>query len=91
MALQAAQVVVSSTATALNAADSDTVSGTTIVIKNTHATDALVLGDSGVAAGTGFSLAAGATLTLSLGAGDRVYGIRGSTNDITAHVLRIGV
>lgn len=89
MAITAERVVVSTTAVALNT-DSGPVSGGRLVIKNTHATDALVIGDSGVAAGTGFSLAAGATLDVALSAGEQLYAIRGASADITAHVLRLG-
>ncbi|MEU4590003.1 hypothetical protein [Micromonospora aurantiaca (nom. illeg.)] len=89
MAVSAAQVVVSSTATALNT-DTGPVSGGRLIVKNTHATDALVLGDASVAAGTGFALAAGLTLEIRLSAGEQVYAIRGGSADITAHVLRVG-
>jgi hypothetical protein len=89
MAVTAAQVTVSTTAVALNT-DTGNVSGGRLTIKNTHATDTLVLGDATVAAGTGFALAAGATLDLQLPASEQIYGIRGGSNDITAHVLRLG-
>ncbi|MDG4796207.1 hypothetical protein [Micromonospora sp. WMMD1082] len=89
MAVSAAQVVVSSSAVALNV-DTGTVSGGRLVVKNTHATDALVLGDASVTAGAGFALAAGQTLDLKLSAGEQVYAIRGASADITAHVLRLG-
>ena len=90
MALTAERVVVSTTAVALNAAETDSVSGGRLIVKNTHATDVLVLGASTVAAGTGFALAAGATLDSPLGAGEQLYAIRGAAADITAHVLRLG-
>lgn len=90
MAVTAEQVTVSSTAVALNGADTG-VSGATVVVKNTHATDALVLGAADVAAGTGFALVAGATLAVELSAGEQLYAIRGAAADITAHVLRTGM
>lgn len=90
MAVTAERVVVSTTAVALNGADTG-VSGASVTVKNTHATDALVLGDSDVTAATGFSLAAGATVTLELAGGEQVYAIRGAAADITAHVLRTGM
>ena len=62
MAVTAGQVVVSTAAVALNGADTG-VSGAKVTVKNTHATDALVLGASDVTPSTGFALAAGATLT----------------------------
>lgn len=89
MAVTAERVTVSTTAVALNGTDTG-VSGTVVTVKNTHATDALVLGASDVTASTGFSLAAGATLTVELSAGEQLYGIRGAAADITAHVLRSG-
>ena len=82
-------MVVSTTATALNT-DTGPVSGGRLIVKNSHATDALVLGDATVAAGTGFALAAGATLDIRVPAGEQVYAIRGASADITAHVLRLG-
>lgn len=91
MAMTAAQVVVGSTVAFLNSTETDTVSGSTLIVKNTHATDALILGPVSVTAGTGFSLAAGATLTVRLGYGDVLWAIRGGSNDITAHVLRLDV
>lgn len=79
----------STTAVALNT-DTGAVSGGRLVIRNSHATDALVLGDATVAAGTGFGLLAGVTLDLFVPSGEQVYAIRGAANDITAHVLRLG-
>lgn len=90
MAISAAQVVVSSTPAALNPPDTDTVAGGTLVVRNSHASDAVALGGSGVTVETGFQLAAGATVTVHLGSGDRLYGIRGAAADVTVHVLRIG-
>ena len=90
MAVTAERVVVSTTAVALNGADTG-VSGATITVKNTHASDLLVLGASNVTASDGFALAAGATLTLTLSAGEQLYAIRGAAADITAHVLRTGM
>lgn len=90
MAVTAERVTVSTEAVALNPAEAGA-AGATLIVKNSHASDALVLGASDVAAGTGYSLAAGATLTVTLGYGDRLYGVRGAAADITAHVLRVGV
>jgi hypothetical protein len=90
MAVTAGQVVVSTTAVALNGADTG-VSGARLIVKNSHATDALILGASDVTTSTGFSLAAGATLTVELTAGEQLYAVRGAAADITAHVLRIGM
>lgn len=90
MAVTAERVTVSTVAVALNPAEAGA-AGATLIVKNTHATDALVLGASDVTDTTGYSLSAGATLTVALGYGERLYGIRGASADITAHVLRVGV
>lgn len=89
MAITAGQVVVGAAAVALNATESG-VSGTKLIVKNSHATDAVVLGDSTVTSSTGFSLAAGATATVELAHGEILYGIRGAAADVTVHVLRTG-
>lgn len=91
MAITTAQVVCGATEADLNAAETDTVSGSTLILRNSHATDAVAIGATGVAAGTGYQLAAGGTLTISLPPGERLYGIRSGINDITVHVLRLGV
>jgi len=90
MAVSAAQIVVSTSAVALNPTEADTTSGTQLAIRNTHATDALALGPSGVAAGTGFQLAAGQTIVMNVPYGEQIFAIRGAAADITAHVLRLG-
>lgn len=86
MALTAAQVTVAATETALNTANGT--NWTTLVIRNSHATDALFLGPTGVTTGNGASLGAGQIITLSIAPGDVLYGIRGA-NAIVAHVLRV--
>jgi hypothetical protein len=49
------------------------------------------IGPATVTAGTGLDLAAGATVTLKLKAGELVYAIRSAGADATISVLRIGV
>lgn len=88
--VSAERVTVSTTAVALNGAESDTVSGSRLIVKNTDSADALVFGASDVTASTGFSLAAGATLDVALPSGEQLYAIRAAEADIVAHVLRIG-
>lgn len=88
MAVSAQRITVSTTAVALNT-DTDTVGGTTLVIKNTSA-NAADLGPSTVAATTGFDLAAGATVTVELGLGEQLYAIRSAAADATLSVLRSG-
>lgn len=84
MAVTTARVTVSTTAVALNPADSQ---GALLTLKNTSA-NAADLGPAGVTAGTGFDLAAGATLTIQLDAGDILYAIRSAASDATIAVLR---
>lgn len=90
MAVSSAQVVVSATAVALMPSETDSVSGGRIYVRNTHATDAVALGASGVTAGTGFQLPALATMSVEVVGGEQLFGIRVTANDVTVHVLRIG-
>ncbi len=84
MAVTAARITVSTTAVALNTATSG---GVDLYIKNTSA-NAADLGPAGVTAGAGFDLAAGATLTVQVDAGDVLYAIRSAAADATLAVLR---
>lgn len=91
MAVASARVTVSSAAVALNAAETDTVSGCKMWLKNTSA-NACDLGASGVTAGAGFDLAAGATVgPFELAAGELLYAIRTGASDATVAVIRTGV
>lgn len=85
MAITAARITVSTTAVALNTADEQ---GSLLVIKNTSA-NAADLGPSTVTAAAGFDLAAGATATIQLDAGDVLYAIRSAASDATIAVLRL--
>lgn len=89
MAVSAERITVSTTAVALNPAESGVVGGR-LFVKNTHASDALVLGASDVTASTGFALAFGETLEIPYSYGERIYAVRGAAADITVHVLRLG-
>jgi hypothetical protein len=90
VAITAARVTVSTSAVALNAAETDTVSGSTLILKNTSA-NAADLGPAGVTAGAGFDLAAGATLTVVVPPGELLFAIRSAASDATIAVLRTGV
>lgn len=90
MAITTARVTASTSPVALNAAETDGVSGSVLIIKNTSA-NAADLGPAGVAAGAGFDLAAGATVTVELPAGEVLFAIRSAAADATLAVLRIGV
>jgi hypothetical protein len=91
MAATSGQVTVSTTAVALNAAETDVVGGTVLYVKNTDATNGAALGGSAVAAGTGFRLPAGVTLgPIELAPGEQLYAIRTGAADVTVDVLRLG-
>jgi hypothetical protein len=91
MAVTSGQVVVSTVAVALNAADTDTVGGVVLFVKNTDATNGAALGGSGVTSGTGFRVPAGITVgPLELPSGEQLYAIRTGGADVTVDVLRLG-
>jgi hypothetical protein len=83
----AARLTVSTTPLRLDQNTSDNTRGHEIIIKNMHGTDDLVLGGSNVAAGTGFRLPFGQTLTIRLNDPETIYGIRGAAADIPVDVL----
>jgi predicted transcriptional regulator len=84
MAISAQRFTVSTSAVALNTASQD---GTRLIIKNTSA-NAADLGASTVTAAAGFDLATGATVTITLKAGDVLYAIRSGASDATLAVER---
>lgn len=84
MAITSEQVTVGATETALN---TSTQKWTKLTIRNSHATDALHIGPTGVAT-TSYGIAAGGVLTVDVPPGTVLYGLRGASNNITAHVLR---
>jgi hypothetical protein len=85
VAVIAARVTVSTTAVALI---TPSTAGQTAVIKNTDATNAADIGTSAVTAGTGFPLAAGASITIEVDAGDVLYAIRSAAADVVLAVLQ---
>src|SRR5262249_61296188 len=85
MAVTGARVTVSTTAVALNSAPTE---GQVLIIRNNDGANAADLGGSGVTAGAGFSLVAGATITLPVSAGEQVFAIRSSGADVVLSVLR---
>jgi hypothetical protein len=84
MAVTAQRIVASTTAVALNTAST---SGQRLTLKNTSA-NAADLGPSGVTAGAGFDLAAGATVQVQLQPQDVLFAIRSAAADATIAVLR---
>lgn len=87
MAVTAAQVAVANTAVALNPAETDTVSGSRLLIKTVGAD--VALGPSGVTTSNGFVLTASANpITVELGGGEQLFAI--CATSATVHVLRLG-
>ena len=84
MAISSQRITVSTTAVALNTAST---SGQKLKIKNTSA-NAADLGPAGVTAGTGFDLAAGATVDVQLQPQDVLFAIRSAAADATLAVVR---
>ena len=88
--MQAATVTVGAAATRLvgERATVGGAGGQRVLIKNTHATDKLIIGGPNVAGNNGFGIDAGQIFDLgNLEPGDSVYGIRGGSADIAAQVL----
>lgn len=71
MSINASSVTVTTSATALASADSDQ---DEVLLTNDGAADIFV-GPSGVTTSTGFPVAAGAVLAITVPAGETVYGI----------------
>jgi hypothetical protein len=84
MAITAERIVAGATAVALNDASTADCS---LVLTNISANGADI-GDSAVAAGNGFDLPAGATVTIDVDPGDQVFAVRSGTQDATIGVLR---
>lgn len=74
-----ASVVVGATATRLDNA-AGLAQASTLIIRNTHATDALILGGPDVTPSAGYALPNGQSLTIGR---EPIYAVRGSTNNIT--------
>jgi len=89
MAVSAAQVTVGATPVALQPAESG-VAGGRLYVKNSHASDDLVLGPADVTPSSGFALGFGETLEIPYSFGERIYGVSGGEGDVVAHVLRLG-
>jgi hypothetical protein len=81
-----ASVTVGATATRLDNAPGLS-QGQKLAIRNTHATDALILGGSGVTAAAGYALPAGQQLTITR---EEIYGVRGGAANITVGRVELG-
>lgn len=90
MATIPARKTVTTSATRLDAEGTDSVSGSTVVLFP-QAAGTLILGGSGVTAGTGARLAvtAGSTYAFSLDPGDVLYGVLAS-GSLDVDVLGLG-
>lgn len=89
MAISSAQVSVTTSATLLSSAETDDRAGSSLALTN-GGDAAVFLGASGVTTGTGFGLAAGASMALDLQPGESLYGIVASGTQAVS-VLRTGV
>lgn len=88
MAVSSAQVTVTTTAQELSQNEADGDGHATLLLSNNGSVD-LYVGPSGVTTGTGFKVAAGASLSVDLSPGERLFGVTGSSSSV--HVLRTGV
>lgn len=89
MAVTASQAVaVGTSAVLLSAAESDGVTGQSLLLTNKGSVE-LVLGPSSVSAGAGYRVAAGATVPVDLGVGEALHGVVAS-GSTTVDVLRTG-
>lgn len=84
MAVSAQRITASNSAVPLNTAGP---AAQRLWVKNTSA-NAADLGPSGVTAGAGFDLAAGAAIEVELSPNDVLYAIRSGGSDATIAVLR---
>ncbi len=89
MAVTSAQITVGATPTRVSAAESDSVYGSSLIIRNAGACD-VFLGNAGVTTTTGFAVAAGAEYSFDLASGDDLFAIV-ATGTVTVAVLRTGV
>lgn len=92
MAITSASVTVTTTATLLSGADTDTVAGQTVFITVPAAGQTVFVGPSGVTTATGYPVATGTSFPwpLELGGGEALFGIVAATTQAVS-VLRTGV
>ena len=89
MAVEAAAVSVTTTATLLSVTESDYVGGAAYAVTVPSGGSTVYLGGSGVTTGQGFPLTAGNTVSMDLDKGEALYGIVGAGSQ-TVNVLRQG-
>jgi hypothetical protein len=93
VATTSGQFTVSTSATALTTAETDTVGGVVLFVRNANAAaaDTVALGGSGVTAATGLLLPGGSIIgPFEIPSGEQLYAIRGTAADVAVHVLRLG-
>jgi hypothetical protein len=83
MAVIGKRVTVASSPTLIATADGD---GGSVTLRNADASNAIDIGSSSVATGAGFSLIAGAAVSIDLDGSDRVYGVT-SSGSVVVHVV----
>lgn len=91
MAVTSDRITVTAAAVALNAAETDVVSGSRLCVTNRHATESVDLGPAAVAAGAGYELRPAQTLQIDVPRGEQLFAIRSGVADVPVHVLRVGV
>lgn len=89
MATKGTRVDVATAATKLNTAGSDSVSGSSLLVRNRGAAS-VFLGASNVTTAAGFELLADESLPVDLDAGEDLYGIC-AVGTVACHVLEVGV
>lgn len=89
MALKGRRVTVTDVATRIDVADSDNSTPRSLRVTNAG-TAAIDIGGSSVTAGTGYSLANGTSVDLTLAYGESLYGIAAATTSHVVHVLETG-
>jgi hypothetical protein len=90
VAIGSAVVTVSTVAIAISLPETDSVSGGRIYVRNTHATEPVCLGGSGVTPANGFQLQPATAMTVEIVGGEQLFAVRPATTDVVVHVLRIG-
>lgn len=89
MALNARRVTIAVTATRIDAADTSNATPRQLRIANAGAA-AVILGPATVTATSGYSLAAGANITVELDSTETLYGIVAAATEVV-HVLETGM
>lgn len=85
----AEQATVGTAASQLSGSD-DSTRGSSLAIRNRHATESIFVGGAGVTTATGFEVLAGESLTLDLSAGsDEVWAVA-AADGVPVHVIAAG-